>query len=98
MGLPDDNAEGYRLGSPMTYAAQLRGNLLLVHGTGDDNGHFQGTEQLMNSLIAQHKHFTVMPYPARSHAISEGDNTVPHFYGLMTRYLDEHLMPVSQAK
>ncbi len=98
MGLPDDNAEGYRLGSPITYAAQLRGNLLLVHGTGDDNGHYQGTEQLMNLLIAQHKHFTVMPYPARSHAISEGDNTVPHFYNLMTRYLDEHLMPVSTNK
>jgi dipeptidyl-peptidase-4 len=91
MGLPADNAENYRLGSPITHASQLKGNLLLVHGTGDDNGHFQGTEKLMNELIAHNKRFTVMPYPARSHAINEGRNTVPHFYSLMTDYLHEHL-------
>jgi dipeptidyl-peptidase-4 len=91
MGLPQDNAENYRLGSPITHASQLKGNLLLVHGTGDDNGHYQGTERLMNELIAHHKHFTVMPYPNRSHSISEGTNTVRHFYGTLTRYLHEHL-------
>lgn len=91
MGLPDDNAEGYRLGSPITYASQLQGDLLLVHGTGDDNGHYQGTESLINELIKHDKQFTVMPYPARSHSISEGDNTVPHFYSLLTFYLLEHL-------
>ena len=91
MGLPKDNAEGYRLGSPITFASQLKGNLLVVHGTGDDNGHFQGTEMLMNELIAHNKHFTVMPYPNRSHAISEGMNTTLHFYGLLTRYLNQHL-------
>ncbi|MEZ6057812.1 MAG: S9 family peptidase [Planctomycetaceae bacterium] len=92
MGLPDDNADGYRGGSPLTYAKQLRGNLLLVHGTGDDNGHYQGTEVLMNELIAQGKHFTVMPYPYRSHSIDEGPNTVPHFWDTLTRYLDDHLI------
>ncbi len=91
MGLPSDNATGYREGSPITYAHQLRGNLLLVHGTGDDNGHYQGTEMLINELIAHNKHFTVMPYPARSHAISEGPNTTRHFYGLLTRYLEQNL-------
>ncbi len=91
MGLPADNADGYRLGSPITYAKQLKGNLLLVHGTGDDNGHYQGTEKLINELIAHNKRFTVMPYPARSHAISEGQNTVPHFYSLLTNYLHDHL-------
>jgi dipeptidyl-peptidase-4 len=91
MGLPDDNTEGYRDGSPLSYARNLRGNLLLVHGTGDDNGHFQGTEKLMNELIAQNKPFTVMPYPNRSHSISEGTNTVRHFYGTLMRYLHEHL-------
>ncbi len=95
MGLPADNGDGYRLGSPITYAKQLQGNLLLVHGTGDDNGHYQGTEMLINELIAHNKRFTVMPYPARSHAISEGRNTVPHFYSLLTKYLHEHL-PVQQ--
>ena len=91
MGLPGDNAEGYRDGSPLTHAQHLRGNLLLVHGTGDDNGHYQGTEMLMNELIARNKPFTVMPYPNRSHGISEGTNTVRHFYGTLTRYLHEHL-------
>ena len=91
MGLPDDNAEGYRNGSPITFAKQLKGNLLVVHGTGDDNCHYQGVEMLMNELISQNKQFDVMPYPGRSHSISEGTNTVRHFYGFLTRYIDEHL-------
>jgi dipeptidyl-peptidase 4 len=91
MGLPDTNAEAFREGSPITHAAGLKGNLLLIHGTGDDNGHFQGTEKLMNELIRLNKDFTVMPYPSRSHAINEGENTVPHFFGLMTKYLMTHL-------
>ncbi len=97
MGLPADNADGYRLGSPLTYAKQLQGHLLLVHGTGDDNGHYQGTEMLINELIALNKRFTVMPYPARSHGISEGRNTVPHFYSLLTDYLHAHL-PVQKPE
>ncbi len=92
MGLPTDNADNYRAGSPLTHAHNLQGNLLLVHGTGDDNGHFQGTEMLMNELIAHGKHFTVMPYPNRSHAISEGTNTTPHFWELLTRYLQDNLI------
>jgi dipeptidyl-peptidase 4 len=91
MGLPAENADGYRLGSPITYAKQLKGNLLLIHGTGDDNGHYQGTEMLINELIANNKSFSVMPYPARSHAINEGKNTVLHFYSLMTGYLRDCL-------
>lgn len=91
MGSPVDNAEGYRQGSPIAHAGNLRGNLLLVHGTGDDNGHYQGTEKLINKLIALRKRFTVMPYPARSHGLGEGDGTVPHFYQLLTDYLAEHL-------
>ena len=98
MGLPSDNAEGYRLGSPITYASGLEGNLLVIHGTGDDNGHFQGTERLMNELIANEKQFSVMPYPARSHAISEGRNTVKHFYTLMTNYFNEHLPVTPRAE
>jgi dipeptidyl-peptidase-4 len=92
MGLPGENAEGYREGSPLTHAHRLRGNLLLVHGTGDDNGHYQGTERLINELIARGKHFTVMPYPGRSHSISEGPNTVRHFWGYLTRYLADNLV------
>lgn len=95
MGLPQDNAENYRLGSPITHAHRMQGDLLLIHGTGDDNGHYQGTELLIDELIAHNKYFTAVPYPNRSHAISEGANTVRHFHGTLTRYLHDHL-PVSK--
>ncbi|MCP5105064.1 MAG: S9 family peptidase, partial [bacterium] len=91
MGLPGDNVEGYRNGSPITFAHQLKGNLLLVHGTGDDNVHYQNAEALINALVAANKYFSLMSYPNRSHGISEGKNTVRHFYGLLTRYLKENL-------
>ncbi len=93
MGLPDENAEGYRLGSPITFARQLRGNLLLIHGTGDDNVHWQNSEALVNELIAQNKQFTYFPYPNRSHGIYEGPNTTRHLYTLLTDYLLAHLPP-----
>jgi dipeptidyl-peptidase-4 len=89
--LPAENPDGYRDSSPVNQAEKLAGALLLIHGTGDDNGHYPGTEKLINQLVRQGKHFTVMPYPARSHALSEGDNTVAHLYTLMTRYLADHL-------
>ena len=91
MGLPEGNAEGYRLGSPVTYADQLEGNLLVVHGTGDDNVHYQGTEILINALIAANKQFTMMAYPNRSHGIFEGPNTTRHLFTLLTDYLLENL-------
>ena len=91
MGLPQENAEDYKLCSPLTYAHQLRGNLLVVHGTGDDNVHYQNTEALINALVEANKPFTMMAYPNRSHAISEGKNTTRHLYELLTRYLREHV-------
>jgi dipeptidyl-peptidase-4 len=91
MGLPQENVEGYRNGSPITYANQLKGNLLVVHGTGDDNVHYQGTEALINRLVEHNKQFTMMAYPNRSHGIFEGRGTTRHLYGLLTRYLMENL-------
>jgi dipeptidyl-peptidase-4 len=91
MGLPKENPEDYRQSSPITHAAGLRGNLLIVHGTGDDNCHYQGTELLANRLIELNKPFTLMPYPNRSHAINEGKNTTRHLHSLLTRYLKENL-------
>lgn len=93
MGLPGDNPDGYRLGSPITHAHRLRGHLLLVHGTGDDNVHYQGSEALINELVAHNKPFTMMAYPNRTHGISEGHNTTRHLYRLMTDFLLEHLPP-----
>jgi dipeptidyl-peptidase 4 len=90
-GLPQDHPEEWKQSSPITFANQLKGNLLMVHGTGDDNVHYQGTEMLANALIAANKPFTIMPYPNRSHSINEGPGTTKHLYSLLTRYLHEHL-------
>jgi dipeptidyl-peptidase-4 len=93
MGLPSENAEGYRLGSPITHAGGLKGKLLLVHGTGDDNVHYQGAERLVNTLVAANKQFTLMVYPNRSHGIFEGENTTRHLYTLLTEFLAVHCPP-----
>ena len=82
MGLPADNADGYRDGSPITHARKLRGNLLLIHGTGDDNCHYQGTERLMEELIARREAVRACCRTrGRTHAIKEGRNTDQHLMG-----------------
>ena len=91
MGLPQENVEGYTQGSPITHAAGLAGNLLLIHGTADDNVHYQSTEQLVDRLIEFNKTFSLMIYPDRSHSINEKTNTKRHLYNLMTNFLNEHL-------
>jgi dipeptidyl-peptidase 4 len=93
MGLPSDNVEGYRNGSPIHFAHQLKGNLLIVHGTADDNCHFLGVEALVDELIAHNKPFTMMAYPNRSHSINEGRNTTRHLYEMLTRYLRTNTPP-----
>lgn len=93
MGLPADNEEGYRLGSPITHAAGLEGDLLIIHGTADDNVHYQSFEQLADKLIELNKTFDMMIYPDRSHSISEKENTKRHLYHLMTEFLLEKLPP-----
>jgi dipeptidyl-peptidase-4 len=91
VGLPQTDSAAYHDASAINYADGLKGNLLLIHGTGDDNVHFQGTEQLINRLVAMNKPFEMMAYPNRTHGIFEGRNTSAHLYNLMTRYLKEHL-------
>jgi dipeptidyl-peptidase-4 len=96
VGLPQDNPEVYRVGSPVTFAGQLKGDLLVVHGSGDDNVHYQNTEALVNALVKANKPFQLMVYPNRTHCICEGEGTSIHLYSLLTRYLSEHL-PVSET-
>jgi dipeptidyl-peptidase-4 len=91
MGLPSENGDGYRLASAITYADGLQGHLLLVHGSGDDNVHYQGSERLANRLVSLGKQFDFMVYPNRTHCICEGRGTTLHIYTLLTRYLLEHL-------
>ena len=91
MGLPQDNETDYQKSSPLTHAAGLKGNLLVVHGTGDDNCHYQGVEKLFNKLIELNKPFSMLAYPNRSHSISEGKNTSRHLYESLTRFLHTNL-------
>jgi len=93
MGLPQEARKDYIKGSPITYAKNLKGNLLYIHGTGDDNVHYSNAEQLLNELIKYNKQFQFMSYPNRTHSISEGAGTFQHLSTLYTKYLKEHCPP-----
>ena len=98
MGLPQDNVQGYHNGSPINFAAGLQGHLLVIHGSGDDNVHYQGTELLINKLIELGKQFDFMEYPNRTHGITEGKGTSLHVYTTMLRYLEDHVPPGGVAQ
>jgi dipeptidyl-peptidase-4 len=93
MGLPQENKEDFIKGSPITYAKNLQGNLLYIHGTGDDNVHYQNAEMLINELVKYNKQFQLMSYPNRTHGMSEGEGTFIHLATLYTNYLREHCPP-----
>jgi dipeptidyl-peptidase-4 len=91
METPESNPEGYRRSAPINFAEGLKGNLLIIHGTGETNTHLQITEGLVDRLIELGKHFDYMTYPNRNHGLREGSGTAIHLRMLMTRYLIEHL-------
>jgi len=91
MATPQDNEEGYRDGSPITHAHKLEGNLLIIHGTADDNVHYQSFEMLVNELVKHNKMFSMMAYPMRSHGISERENTRYHLYQTMEKFWESNL-------
>ncbi|MBS1486996.1 MAG: DPP IV N-terminal domain-containing protein [Bacteroidetes bacterium] len=93
MGLPQENLEDIVNGSPVTYAKNLKGNLLYIHGTGDDNVHYNNAEMLLNELIKYNKQFRFMPYPNRTHGISEGEGTRQHLSTLYSEYLRSNCPP-----
>jgi len=93
MGLPQENREDFVKGSPITYAKNLKGHLLYIHGTGDDNVHYNNAEQLINELIANGKQFQLMSYPNRTHGIFEGKGTSQHLQQLYTDYLRMYCPP-----
>jgi dipeptidyl-peptidase-4 len=97
MGLPQENMQDFVNGSPITYAKNLKGNLLYIHGTGDDNVHYANAEVLLNELIKYNKIFQFMAYPNRSHGIFEGEGTREHLSNLFTTYLKEHCPPGAKA-
>ena len=91
MKTPLENAEGYAAASAIHFAEGLRGNLLLIHGSGDDNVHYQGSEKLIDRLVELGNPFDFMEYPNRTHAIAEGNGTSLHLYSLIGLYIEEHL-------
>ena len=93
MGLPQENREDFVAGSPITYAKNLKGNLLYIHGTGDDNVQYDNAEVLINELVKYNKQFQMMPYPNRSHGIYEGEGTTLHLRTLYTNYLLKNCPP-----
>ncbi len=93
MGLPQENLQDIIDGSPITYAKNLKGNLLYIHGTGDDNVHYNNAEMLVNELVKYNKQFQIMPYPNRTHGIYEGEGTSLHLATLYTEYLRKYCPP-----
>lgn len=93
MGLPKENMEDFVKGSPITYAKNLQGKLLLIHGTGDDNVHFQNAEMLVNELVKHNKQFQYMAYPNRAHSMQEGEGTFQHLMSLYTSFLKANCPP-----
>lgn len=90
LGRPQDNRDGYDDNSPLSHVNKLKGNFLLIHGTGDDNVHFQNSVTLEGALINAGKQFETFYYPDKTHAIA-GGATRYHLYNLMTGYLLENL-------
>ncbi|MCH7411448.1 S9 family peptidase [Belliella sp. DSM 111904] len=87
---PQLNPSGYDDNSPITHVNKLKGNLLLIHGTGDDNVHFQNAVDLVDALIKADKQFESFYYPNRNHGIS-GGNTSWHLYSMMTDFIKRKL-------
>lgn len=89
---PQENPAGYDENSPINYPELLKGNYLLVHGTGDDNVHVQNTRRMVNALVNANKQFDLFVYPDRAHGIYRGNNTRLHLYTKMTSFIKENLM------
>ena len=87
----EENPDGYQRSAPINFAEGLKGDLLIIHGTGETNTHLEITEGLVDRLIELGKQFDYFTYPNRNHSIREGKGTAVHLRMLMTRYLLEHL-------
>ena len=90
MGTPQNNPEGYKASSPINHAEKLKGKFLLVHGTSDDNVHFQNSVTLVTALEQANKQFQTMYYPNKNHGIGGGVTRL-HLYTLLTNFLLENL-------
>ncbi|GAB4461431.1 MAG: S9 family peptidase [Bacteroidales bacterium] len=90
-GLPQDNATGYDDNSPINHTKKIKGKYLLIHGTADDNVHFQNSVELIKKLVENNKDFQTMYYPNSNHGIYTGRNTRYHLFSKMTKFILENL-------
>ncbi|MEY8020826.1 S9 family peptidase [Muriicola sp. SD30] len=90
MSTPQENPNGYDDNSPLTYPSMLKGDYLLIHGSGDDNVHVQNTMRMIEELVQANKQFDWAIYPDKSHGIS-GGNTRLQLYGKMTNFIKDNL-------
>ena len=91
MQTPQENPDGYDENSPLNFASLLKGDYLLIHGTGDDNVHVQHSMRMANALIEANKDFDFFIYPDRTHGIYKGINTRLHLYQKMTKFIDKSM-------
>jgi dipeptidyl-peptidase-4 len=99
MQTPQENPSGYDDNSPINFAELLKGDYLLIHGSGDDNVHVQNSMRMINALVKANKQFDYFVYPDRTHGISEdtthdvyeGMNTRLHLFKKMTNFIDNSL-------
>lgn len=92
MRTPQENPSGYDENSPIFHAEKLKGNLLLIHGTGDDNVHVQHTIDFSSALVKANKQFEMQLYPNSNHGIYTGQNTTLHLYTRMTDFIMQNLV------
>ncbi|MDG2330659.1 MAG: DPP IV N-terminal domain-containing protein, partial [Flavobacteriales bacterium] len=90
MRTPQENGENYDVNSPINHIAELQGNYLLVHGSADDNVHYQNTMEMINALVNANKQFDLFIYPNKNHGIY-GGNTRLHLYNKMTNFILDNL-------
>jgi dipeptidyl-peptidase-4 len=90
MQTPQENAKGYDENSPINHVDKLKGKYLLVHGSADDNVHYQNSMEMVRALVAANKTFDLMIYPDKNHGIY-GGNTRMHLYQLLTNYVEKNL-------
>ena len=90
MRTPQENQKGYDENSPINFANQLKGKYLLIHGSGDDNVHYQNAMDMVNALVKANKQFDLFIYPNRNHGIY-GGNTRNHLFQMMLNYTLENL-------
>ena len=92
MRTPQENPSGYDDNSPINHVDKLKGKFLLVHGTADDNVHFQNSIDLVSSLVKANKQFDTQFYPNSNHGIYTGENTTYHLYSKLTEFIQENLL------